>query len=351
MNNRKCPNCNLINLGAAAQCERCGYPLTDEHAAAGAYTPGDLGAQPGAPTSAYAPGEAPGASAEQTSTQHDTGLPAPYVAPFSDVGTALGQAWNLYTKNFMLIAKLVLFAAIPFALGQAAMAYRLQTDGGWAFSSGLNVAVFTLVRWSLIPPTIIYAVLQVLRTGVAPGVGESYRWGAGRWLRVTLGLLLAWLASFGPMALMGILLAAGAIAQSTALLGLAFLAFLVMLIPCVLLSLGFSLVTPVVALEYKWPLDALTRSWQLTKGVRWRIFGTMFVMGLLVAIVGLVIGLALGGIFGLFGSPFVAGAISEVATEVIGQIMTVTLLVIYLGLLAPDEQRHTVDALGAPAQG
>src|SRR5437588_786131 len=142
MNNRKCPNCQLINRGDAAQCERCGSPLTDEHNMSDAYAPGDLGAQSGAASEPYTQGEAPGAA----------------------------------------------------------------------------------------------------------GIGESYRWGASRWLRVTLGLVLAWLAAFSPMLLAGIFVGMGAAAQSSALMAVAFLSFLVLLIPCIIVSLGFSLVTPVAAL-------------------------------------------------------------------------------------------------------
>ena len=45
MNNRKCPNCQLVNWADAAQCERCGYPLTAENANASAYAAGDLAVQ------------------------------------------------------------------------------------------------------------------------------------------------------------------------------------------------------------------------------------------------------------------------------------------------------------------
>src|SRR5213075_140299 len=131
---------------------------------------------------------------------------------------------------------------------------------------------FAIVRWSLIPPTVIYAVLKVLRTGAAPSIGESYRWGASRWVRVTLALLLATLASFGPLALAGIPLGIGLTTHSAAPIGVGILLFFVALVPCVMLSLGFSLVTPIAAIEHKWPVEALTQSWRMTKGVRGRIF-------------------------------------------------------------------------------
>ena len=355
MNNRKCPNCKLVNWADAAQCERCGFPLTEENAQVSAYAAGDLAVQDvaRAPESVpvawpmdvpptYAPPvyeTVPGAAVEVGAL----------VQPFSDVGTALSQSFSIYKNNFLLLAKLVLFAAIPFALGQAALIYRLNTgDPSGMTVMGLNYLIFTIVRWSLIPPTVIYAVLKVLRTGRAPSIGESYRWGASRWVRVSLSLLLATLASFGLMLLAFIPMGIGFATHSAAMIGVTLLLFFILIIPCVIISLGFALGTPVAAIEHKWPVEALTQSWRMTKGMRGRIFGTMFVLGLFVAFVGGGLGLvsALGG---MLISPLLGNVISQVISEVFGQIMTVATLVIYLGLLSPTEQQQKVDAALASA--
>ena len=355
MNNRKCPNCKLVNWADAAQCERCGYPLTEENAHVSAYAAGDLAVQdvavapesvpialpPDVPA-AYAPPvyePMSGAAAEVGSL----------VQPFGDVGTALSQTLNIYKNNFLLIAKLVLFAAIPFALGQAALIYRLNTgDPSGMAVMGLNFIIFAIVRWSLIPPTVIYAVLKVLRTGTAPSIGESYRWGASRWVRVSLALLLATLASLSPMALAFIPMGIGFATHSAEMIGLTLLLFFVLAIPCIIISLGFSLVTPVAAIEHKWPFETLAQSWQMTKGARGRIFGMMLVLGLLVGFVGGAISL-IGALGGMLISPLMGNVLSQVISEVFGQIMTVATLVIYLGLLSPVEQRQRVESVIASA--
>jgi hypothetical protein len=354
MNNRKCPNCQLVNWADAAQCKRCGFPLTEENAVSSSYAVGDLAMQDvaAAPESvpvalpadaplAFAPiyEPMPGAAAEVGSL----------VRPFSEVGTALNQTINIYKNNFLLIAKLVLFAAIPFALGQAALAYRLNAnDPSGMAMMGFNFIVFAIVRWSLIPPTVLYAVLKVLRTGSAPSIGESYRWGASRWVRVSLSLLLATLASFGLMLLAFIPMGIGLASRSAAMIGLAGLLIFLLIIPCTIISLGFTLVTPIAAIEHKWPTDSLSESWQMTKGVRGRIFGVLFVLGLLVAFVGGGLGLV-GALGGMLISPLFGNVISQVISEVFGQIMTVAALVIYLGLLSPTEQQQKVDAALASA--
>src|SRR5919199_184823 len=98
MNNRKCPNCRLVNWADAARCERCGHTLTDEHNVAHAYAPGDLGAQPGGASAPYASAEASGAE-QPPPFPHEAAF-APYVAPFTDVGAAFNQAWGIYKNNF-----------------------------------------------------------------------------------------------------------------------------------------------------------------------------------------------------------------------------------------------------------
>jgi hypothetical protein len=354
MNNRKCPNCQLVNWTTATACARCGYPLTEEADAAAAYTTGDLAAQatptatlaaePGALPNEIAPAYAPSYEQAYESQPGATNEVNYLVPPFNEIGSVISQTFKLYKNNFLLIAKLVLFAAIPFAIGQAALVYRINTgDRAGMAMVGLNVLIFTIVRWSLIPPTIIYAMLKVMRTGSAPTIGESYRWGASRWWRVTLALLLGTFASFGLLALGGVPLGIGITTQSSVLLGLSFFVFIALLVPCVILSLGFSLVTEVATIEHVWPVQALKRSWELTKGVRGSIFGLLFVLGLIVGIGGGIIS-AICALGGMLISPVVGNVVSQVISEVFAQLMTIAALIVYLGMLAPAEQLQRVDA-------
>lgn len=350
MNNRKCPHCQLVNWATADACARCGYPLT----AAGHtdYTPSDLAA-PANPTAPRTPFNAPTEAAAPYAPSYEQTYEAQpgvtnevgyLVEPFSGIDRAISQAFNLYKNNFLLIVKLVLFAAIPFAIGQAALAYRINTGVHASMAMmGLNLIVFAIVRWSLIPPTVIYAVLKVMRTGRTPTVGESYRWGASRWWRVTLALLVGMVASFGLMAFAVVPLCVGIIMQSGALIGISALALLAVVVPCIILSLGFSLVAQATTVEHTWPIASLKRSWALTKGVRGSIFALLFVMGLIVGFGGGAVSI-IGALGGMLISPVVGNVVSQVISEVFGQLMTLAALVVYLGLLAPGEQLRRVDA-------
>src|SRR5205085_3453587 len=135
----------------------------------------------------------------------------------------------------------------------------------------------------------------------------------------------------------------GLATHSPAMVGVMLLLVFIFIIPCIIISLGFTLVTPIAAIEHKWPTDALSQSWQMTKGMRGRIFGMMLALGLLVGIVGGGISI-IGALGGMLISPLLGNVISQVISEVFGQVMTVAALVIYLGRLSPTEQQQKIDA-------
>ncbi|HEX8180086.1 MAG TPA: hypothetical protein VF525_11130 [Pyrinomonadaceae bacterium] len=333
MDNRKCPNCHLVNWADAPQCARCGYPLTEAGATTAAYTASDLAVQQtGARQRADTAGNfAPGAAADSAPLvgtafadqiyTHENEF-GPRVAPFTSVGTGLNQAWAIYTQNFTLIAKLVLFAAIPFALGQAALTYRMQSSiQNPLIAIALNALIFMLVRWSLIPSAVIYAVTRKWTTGVAPGISASYQWAAGRWLRVLSVLLVS-----GLITLLGMLL----------------------IVPGLILSVMYSLVLPVALFEPALGVDrVLGRSAELTKGVRWPIFGAIVLISIFASIGGGVVSAVFVGAAFMLGQGalVLANALNLVVSEVLSQLAVVLALTIYLGRLAATEQTDASYAL------
>jgi heme/copper-type cytochrome/quinol oxidase subunit 2 len=87
-------------------------------------------------------------------------------------------------------------------------------------------------------------------------------------------------------------------------------------IPGIILAVGLALAVPVVVLEPRMSASAaLSRSWELTRGARWRIFG----LGMTLVVLIYVPVLAIGGLFAL-AMPQAAGANygPAVAATVIG---------------------------------
>ena len=103
--------------------------------------------------------------------------------------------------------------------------------------------------------------MQVMQTGVAPGVNESYRWGFSKLPKLGVCAVIAWI-----------------------LMGLGSLACI---IPGIIIALSLSLVFPIAILEKGSPLEVLQSSHELTKGHRWKILGASIVVFILMATLGL----------------------------------------------------------------
>ena len=161
------------------------------------------------------------------------------------VGEILDTSFTLYRRHFGALATVaVVCTGVPLVL-------RLFLEAG----GGL----FTNVSLSL-----LYLLSLVVRTLVATGatvfiVSESY---LGRPLsaREALGRATPYM---------------GRILVSSLLMALVVgLGFLLLIVPGVMLGVGLALAIPAVVLEPGTSASgALSRSWELTRGSRWRIFG------------------------------------------------------------------------------
>jgi hypothetical protein len=56
--------------------------------------------------------------------------------------------------------------------------------------------------------------------------------------------------------------------------------FVLLIVPAIILSVGWSVIVPVRVVEQKAIFDVFGRSWQLTSGYRWPIFGLFIIVGL-----------------------------------------------------------------------
>jgi hypothetical protein len=286
MNNVRCLRCGVVNLVTDEVCKVCGAEL-----------------QP-----AIAQAEVP----PQDTSDPGTRVYGDLIPPFTGSSDGIGPTFRLFKNNLWLITKIVFVIVVPFEVFKALSVGHGEVD--WQLTLGL----FLMQRMcdALIAPALFYALLKVIQTGSAPGLNESYRWSLGKFPKLILVSLMYWV--------------------------LVTLATLLLVIPGVILAVAFSLVLPVATFEKGSAVDALRRSFRLTRGHRWNIFGASFVIGLLVG----VIGLGLGGvvtIFALNGMPFWP---VEVSVAVIGDIfaeaVTVLTLVLYLGILRTLESGQSV---------
>jgi uncharacterized membrane protein len=187
------------------------------------------------------------------------------------VGEILDTSFSLYRRHFAALATVALICTgVPLVLR-----LFLETAGG-IFS---NLALALLYGISLL-------VLNLVATGATVFiVSESY---LGRPISAREALDRA-TPYIGRILVCSLLLAL--------VVGLG---FLLLFIPGIMLAVGLALAIPAVVLEPRSSASAaLSRSWELTRGARWRIFG----LGLTLLVLLYIPVVAITGLLALLVSP------------------------------------------------
>ena len=286
MKNASCIQCGTLNVVADESCRVCGAYLRPE-------------------------------ISDEDRALYGASDPSPRVftdqiPPFTGPSDGIGPTFHLFKKNFWLITKIVFVIVAPFEVFKTLSVG--QAVGDWQLSLGL----FTLNRMCdvLITPALFYALLKVMHTGVAPGINEAYRWGLSKIPKLAVADFLA--------------------------LILTLIGFVLLIVPGFILSLGFVVVSPVAIFEKGSAVNALRRSWELTKGHRWNILGASFVLGLLIWVInGAITGAA--GLCHLNGITFwPVDVAAQIIADIFARVLTVLSLVIYIGILRTLESGESV---------
>jgi hypothetical protein len=197
-------------------------------------------------------------------------MTSPALRPLS-VGEILDTSFQVYRRHFSALATIVLVCnGLPILL----QVYTRSGGGG---------------SWAL---TLLYIVLVVVLGLIATGasvfvVSESY---LGRAITAREALARA-----GPY--VGPLIVASLLVGLLVMVG-----FILLVIPGMIILCGLALTVPAVVVESASPLDAMGRSWTLTRGYRLRMFGLFVLIFLLI----LVPYIAVMGAFGIASAMFAA---------------------------------------------
>ncbi len=209
-------------------------------------------------------------------------------------GEVLDVAFSLYRRRFATLALVALVsqaAAVVFSI-------YLQSAGGMLQHP---------VLW------VIGAVLSSVCTAI--GMGASTKVIADTYLNR---------ATTAPEALRWIVPYLGRIITASLAFSLAvFLGMLLLVIPGIIVGTGLALSACALVVEGLTPMDALNRSWNLTKGSRWKVFLTLLVAMVLIYIVGFG-ATVIGGLVGA-----VLGGNLETAVIAIAAIMGIMSILIY----------------------
>jgi hypothetical protein len=222
--------------------------------------------------------------------------------PFDSAITLLLRSVRLFCSVFPFLAKVTLAVYLPgkLALQFACYVMDVPMDG---ILSYFVLEIGDLVFGALTVPAIVYGLFHYWRKGQTAPAGESLRWGRRQWLR-TLGNELKVEVT---VTLWGALL----------------------VVPGIVAMVRLIFTDVIVAIEGDRQRDVLWRSRELSHGHRWRIFFVLLPMMILnLAAMFLV----LDRIQAVTHSRTLF-AIAECVLAVAGQLGTVAILLMYLGLI------------------
>ena len=210
----------------------------------------------------------------------------------------LRDSLRVFFSNLPFLAAATLVIYLPGKLATQFLCYLLDIPFAGVLSYFV-LEISDLLLSALVVPTIIFGLVHRFRTGRAPALGESLRWGRRQWFKTLANQVKVEIT----IALWGALL----------------------VIPGVVAMVRLTFVDVVVAVEAGLEHDVLGRSTRLAQGRRWRIFFVLLPM----LVLNLAAFLALDRV-GAANSR-VAFALADSILAVAGQLATVAVLLMYLG--------------------
>ena len=210
----------------------------------------------------------------------------------------LRDSLRVFFSNLPFLAAATLVIYLPGKLATQFLCYLLDIPFAGVLSYFV-LEISDLLLSALVVPAIIFGLVHRFRTGRAPALGESLRWGRRQWFKTLANQVKVEIT----IALWGALL----------------------VIPGVVAMVRLTFVDVVVAVEAGLEHDVLGRSTRLAQGRRWRIFFVLLPM--------LVLNLAAFLALDRVGAPNsrVAFALADSILAVAGQLATVAVLLMYLG--------------------
>jgi hypothetical protein len=189
------------------------------------------------------------------------------------VGDVLNRTWQVFTRNivFFVGITLLVYLAIFLPLGVIGVilfVVGMGSEAGWLIAAGIVLAALLFVVLNTIGQAVLlFGTFQRLR---------------GQPLRVREALRRAF-ARFLPLVGVGILYMLGLV-----------VGFLLLIVPAFFVFVIWLVAVPACVVEDRGPVASLSRSADLTKGYRWRVFGLVCVLSLINGIGGQFFSIALG---------------------------------------------------------
>jgi hypothetical protein len=211
----------------------------------------------------------------------------------------LGDAFTLYGAHFRRLMLAAVLVIVPVELVVSGIGLG-QLTGRFDDHVGQAELVVGSVEWLIVTLLITSMVIYTLRDSPEP--------------------IQAGLEAFAPVLVVAVLTAA-------AIFG----GFLLLVVPGLIFAVRLAFTTQSVVVEGHRGPGALKRSWELTRGSFWRVFGVLLVAGLLTSLASTLIALPFTGVARAADRE----AIALVGT-IVGECLTLPLLAIIATLLYFD---------------
>lgn len=241
-------------------------------------------------------------------------------------------AIRLYRQHYKALIALVAWLLLPFGLiralllryasgGSGSAVLGPQPSFGTALSAGFSAALgpngalivfgFAVIQILVISPFLTLAVARAsaeFYLGRDLSAGTAYRSAARKYLAVLAVVVLAFI-------LEGI-------------------GYIFLIIPGIFLYIRLALGPVTVMLEATGPINAMERSWRLTKGNWWRIFGLLALTSVIVFIVDAILSLV-SSLLAHFAGPvgwIVSGLGTSAGLIIVTPFTTIVLVLVYFDL-------------------
>ena len=225
---------------------------------------------------------------------------------------------TIYRKRLRTLVTTAAVLVLPYAVLYAFLAEPVPVLPSEPTVEELRDILTALGPWMLIRlfiATVMFA--AVIRTVVETYVGIE-----SSWQRSTVAAI----NRLPALAVVTVLFWSGTI-----------LGWMFLLIPGIFLLVSWSACLPVLIIEGADPVSAMLRSWRMTSGRRWSLFGALVVASLLVFLAGTLAYIVAGAVLVIVQGDFGLLLASEIAWVLVQPFIGVVLGVLYLDLRVRKE--------------
>ena len=185
------------------------------------------------------------------------------------IGRVISRTFGVFGRNiatFLLAAALIMLPVLVVGILFGSINYfQVGMAKGWLL--GAAAAAVQIICAFLLQATLVKSTISELN-GARPTLG---------------GALSTGLSLIVPIAIIAILNLLGVM-----------LGFMLLIVPGLMLLAGWSVIVPVRVAENTGIGETFSRSWSLTKGSRWKIFGLLVMYGVVVILLSMLVGLVAG---------------------------------------------------------